>query len=203
MYYHPDTDISVQVLKALYRAGIRVVEYANRGQTAVDSFFQLRKVIDKELPDMFLGAGMIKNKIAATEFINEGADFIVSPFVVREVANLVHDNNLLWIPTCMGPTDITKAEDLGATIIKLFPANTLGVSYVRDIKEIFPDLLFIPTGEEGHNEENVHEWFEAGSSVVGLGRKFLKEDLIERGDYETIESLTRDALNTVQKIKGR
>src|SRR5215831_7571150 len=101
LYFYPDKAVSVQVLKALYNAGVRLVEYTNRGEKALENFLELRKVADKELQGLKLGAGTIKNKIEATEFINEGADFIVSPGMVEEVANVTHDNGLLWVPGCM------------------------------------------------------------------------------------------------------
>ena len=103
----------------------------------------------------------------------------------------------------MGPTDITKAEDLGAELIKLFPANTLGASYVRDIKEIFPDLLFMPTGGVETSEENLNNWFRSGAHAVGLGSKLLGKNFMEAKDYKAIESLTKQTLEIVQKIKAR
>src|SRR4029078_9255283 len=78
LYFYPDKGVSIQALKALYKGGVRLVEYTNRGENALENFRELRKVTDKELPGLKLGAGTIKNKIDATEFINEGADFIVS-----------------------------------------------------------------------------------------------------------------------------
>ena len=78
LYYYPDKEVSIQVLKALYKGGVRLVEYTNRGKNALENFLELRKTAHKELPGLMLGAGTIKDKIDATEFINEGADFIIS-----------------------------------------------------------------------------------------------------------------------------
>src|SRR5579862_4883297 len=100
LYFHPGGDVSIQILKALYRAGIRVVEYTNRSEAAISNFLQLRKVVDKEMPGLQLGIGTIRNKIEATEFINEGADFIVCPGVIEAVAALADNNDLLWVPGC-------------------------------------------------------------------------------------------------------
>jgi 2-dehydro-3-deoxyphosphogluconate aldolase / (4S)-4-hydroxy-2-oxoglutarate aldolase len=201
LYYHPDAEVSVQILKAMYRAGIRVIEYTNRGDTAWQNFIQLRKVADKELPGLLLGAGTIKDKIAATEFVNEGADFVVCPGVIKEVANVVHNNSLLWIPGCMTTTEIIHAEDLGATLIKLFPANLLNHSYVRAVKEIFPELLFIPTGGVELSEESLNAWFTAGVSSVGIGSDLINKNLIEAGDFVSIETSVRNGLEMVRRIK--
>ena len=203
LYFHPDADISIKILKALYNAGIRVIEYTNRGETAINNFLQLRKVADKELPGLQLGAGTIRNKIEATEFINEGADFIVCPGIIEAVAELADKNDLLWVPGCLTPTEIILADDLGAELIKLFPASLLGSSYLTAIKEIFPALLFMPTGGIETNEENLNSWFKSGASAVGLGSKLINKNLVETKDYGEIESLTRLSLQMVQKIKSR
>jgi len=202
LYFHPDAGVSVQILKAMYQAGIRVVEYTNRGETAWENFLQLRKVADKELPGLQLGAGTIKDKIAATEFVNEGADFIVCPGTIEEVAAVVHRNNSLWVPGCMTTTEIIRAEDLGAQLIKLFPGNLLGPTYVTAVREIFPELLFMPTGGVGANEESLSMWFKSGVSAVGLGSNLISKDLVEKRDYISIESVTKKALQTVQRVRS-
>jgi 2-dehydro-3-deoxyphosphogluconate aldolase/(4S)-4-hydroxy-2-oxoglutarate aldolase len=203
LYFHPDAEESVKILKALYAAGSRVIEYTNRGENAVNNFLQLRKVADKELPGLQLGVGTIRNKIEATEFINEGANFIVCPGVIEGVAKLAETNNLLWIPGCLTATEIILADELGAQLVKLFPGSLLGPSYLKAMKEIFPDLLFMPTGGVETTEENLNGWFNSGASAVGLGSKLISKDLVEAKDYQAIESLTQQTLEIVQKIKGR
>jgi len=203
LYFHPDADVSVQILKALYNAGIRVIEYTNGGETAVDDFLQLRKVADKELPELQLGVGSIRNRIEATEFINVGADFIACPGVIEEVAELADKNDLLWIPGCLTATEIILADDLGAQLVKLFPGSLLGPSYLTAIKEIFPHLLFIPSGGIEASEENLNSWFKSGASAVGLGSEFITKNLMETKDYTRIESLTKQTLKIVQEIKSR
>lgn len=201
LYFHPDVTTSVQVLRTLYQAGIRVVEYTNRGEAALNNFLHLRKIVDTELPGLLLGIGTIKNKIDATEFINEGADFVICPGLVEEVAEVTHRNDLLWIPGCMTVTEIILAEDLDAKLIKLFPGNLLGPSYVTAIKEIFPNLLFIPTGGVDTTEENVSGWFKSGVCAVGLGSKLISKETMASKDYTSLESLTRKVLEMVHKVK--
>jgi len=203
LYFHNDAETSAQILKALYRAGCRVVEFTNRGENAVANFLQLRKIADKELPGLQLGVGTIRNRIEATEFINEGANFIVCPGVVEEVAILAEKNDLLWIPGCMTPTEIILADELGAQIVKLFPGNLLGPSYVAAMKEIFPGLLFIPTGGIENKEEDLVNWFNSGAIAVGLGNKLISPRLVETKDYQEIESVTRKTLQIIKKIRSR
>ena len=201
LYFHPDAEVSMQILKALYNAGARVVEYTNRGETAINNFLLLRKFADKELPGLLLGVGTIRNKIEATEFINEGADFIICPGVIEAVAKLADNNNLLWVPGCLTATEIILADDLGAPLIRLFPADLLGPSYLTAIKEIFPDLLFMPAGGIETTEENLNSWFNSGATAVGLDSKLISKNLMDTKDYAAMESLTRQTLQMVRKIK--
>ncbi len=201
LYFHPDAVVSVQILKALYSAGIRVVEYTNRGESAINNFLQLRKFADKELTGLQLGVGTIKNKIEATEFINEGADFIICPGVIETVAVLAEKNDLLWVPGCFTSTEIILADELGAQLIKLFPGSLLGPSYLAAIKEVFPDLLFMPTGGVDTTEENLNSWFRSGASAVGLGSKLFTKILLDTQDYAGIETATRQIIKIVQDFK--
>ena len=202
LYFHSDLEISKQILKALYQAGIRIVEYTNRGDNAVANFAQLRKLADSELPGLQLGIGTIKNKKVGAAFIKKGADFIISPGVVEEVAELADKKDLTWIPGCLTPTEIILAERLGAGLIKLFPGSLLGPSYLAAMKEVFPDLLFMPTGGVETNEENLKSWFNGGACAVGLGSKLISKSLLAAKDYTGIESSTKRMLQLVQILKA-
>jgi 2-dehydro-3-deoxyphosphogluconate aldolase/(4S)-4-hydroxy-2-oxoglutarate aldolase len=201
VFFHADADVSVQILKALYKAGSRVVEYTNRDANALNNFLHLRKIADKDFPGLKLGVGRIRNKIEATEFINEGADFIVCPGVSESVAVLAERNNLLWVPGCLTATEISTADDLGAQLVQLFPGNLLGPSYLASLKEIFPDMLFMPTGDVQINEESIDSWFKSGAVAVNPGSKLISNDLLKEKDYTTINSLTKQTLQLIQKSK--
>jgi 2-dehydro-3-deoxyphosphogluconate aldolase/(4S)-4-hydroxy-2-oxoglutarate aldolase len=202
LFFHPDPEVSLQVMRALYRAGIRMVEYTNRGKNSVDNFLRMRKITDQELPGLQLGAGTIRNKIEATEFINEGADFLVSPGLSTSVADLADKNNLLWIPGCFTASEIMQADDLGARLIKLFPGNLLGHSFISSLKEIFPNLLFMPTGGVEANKENLQNWFTSGASVVGMGSKLISKSLLDAKDYAGIEVLARQTIQFIRQIRN-
>ena len=146
LYYHDSADVSVEILKALYGGGIRILEYTNRGEAALENFILLRKAVDKTMPDLQLGIGTVKTKKQAGKFIDAGADFIVAPSINEEVGEAAAKEKLLWIPGCMTPTEIARAENAGADIVKIFPGNLLGPSYINSIRDLFPDLRFIVTG---------------------------------------------------------
>jgi len=88
LYFNASEEVSISVLKALYEAGIRTVEYTNRGEAALKNFTVLRKVCDTELTGMYLGIGTIKNGEQAKAFVNAGADYLISPGVIEEAAQV-------------------------------------------------------------------------------------------------------------------
>ncbi len=201
LYFYKDTDVSLNVLKSLYNAGVRTVEYTNRGEAALNNFREMRKVCDNELKGMYLGVGTIKNAEAAQSFIDAGADYIISPGLIKEVAKLADKNEMLWVPGCMTPTEIIKAEQLGAKLVKLFPGNILGPAFLQAVKELFPELLFMPTGGVDLDKENIGGWFKAGVCAVGMGSKLISKQLLEQKDYAKIETLTKQAFDIIKSIK--
>ncbi|MEO9022832.1 MAG: bifunctional 4-hydroxy-2-oxoglutarate aldolase/2-dehydro-3-deoxy-phosphogluconate aldolase [Ginsengibacter sp.] len=201
LYFYSDAEVSVEVLRALYRAGIRMVEYTNRGQAAFNNFKKMREVRDAEMKGMYLGIGTIKNGEAAQNFIDAGTDFIVCPGLVEEVAKVADKNDMLWIPGCMTPSEIIRAENLGAKMIKLFPGNILGPQFMSAIKSLFPDLLFMPTGGVDLERENIAAWLKSGVCAVGMGSKLISKQLLEQKDYAKIEQLTIQALAIVKSLR--
>ncbi len=202
LFYHDDAEVSIEIVQALYIAGIRVVEYTNRGSKAINNFKALLNIRDKQWPELILSAGTIKTVDAAQQFIDAGADFIICPGVIPAVAKQVQEAGLLWVPGCMTATEIIIAEQHGAKLVKLFPGSLLGPSYVTAIKEIFPGLMFMPTGGVDVNEENMRAWFNAGVVAVGLGSKVISKGLMEKKDYAAIGHLAAKALMLAKKIKS-
>lgn len=202
LYFYKDTEVSIGVLKALYSAGIRTVEYTNRGEAALKNFRELRAVCDNELPGMYLGVGTIKNAETARAFIDAGTDYIISPGLVEDAIAVAKEAGMLWVPGCMTPSEIIKAEQLGAKIIKLFPGNLLGPSFLSAIKELFPDLLFMPTGGVEAEKENLSGWFKAGVCAVGMGSKLITKASLEGRDYEGIKNATLKALQLIKEVRG-
>lgn len=202
LYFYKDTTVSIEVLKALYVAGIRAVEYTNRGEAALQNFKEMRKVCDSELKGMYLGIGTIKNGEMAQTFIDAGTDYIICPGLVESVAAVADKNNMLWVPGCMTPSEIIKAETLGAKMIKLFPGNILGPGFLSAIKEIFPGLLFMPTGGVELEKDNISAWFKAGVCAVGMGSKLITKQLLEAKDYAAITKGTQEAIAIIKSIKS-
>lgn len=173
VYYHDDIQTCMDVVDACYRGGIRVFEFVNRGDRAPENFSQLLAHQQRHWPGLLLGIGTIKTAAEAAAYVGMGAEFMVSPVVKPEIAEVTLKRNILWVPGCMTPTEISMAEDLGAPLVKLFPGDTLGTGFLKSIKPLFPTMRFMPTGGVNPTEESITGWFAAGVSAVGLGSKLF------------------------------
>lgn len=200
LFFHADENVSIDVMKALYKAGVRLIEYTNRGETALNNFTAMKDVAEKNYPDLFLGAGTIRDEKTAAQFINAGADFLVSPAFVENVFEITTRNKILWIPGCMTPTEILKAENIGLSLVKLFPGNVLGPGYVQAIKDIFPAMSFMPTGGVDTTGENLKEWFNTGVCAVGMGSKLISKEILEQKNYEKISTQAALILDIIKSI---
>lgn len=202
LYFNEDENGSIQVLKALYRAGIKAVEYTSRGDTALSNFRKMIEIRDTEMPDLLLGIGTIKNLEQAQDYFNARADFFISPGFVPEVALFLKNKSVFYSPGCMTPTEIITAENTGINIIKLFPGNILGSNFLKGIKDIFPNQFFMVTGGVDASDDSLTKWFEAGVCAVGLGSNLISKQLMNDKEYATIESDTRAILNKIRSIKN-
>lgn len=201
LYFNADEAVSVEILRAVYKAGVKALEYTNRGDAALMNFKKMVAVRNAEMPGMLLGVGTVKNLQTAKDYMAAGADFLVSPGFVKEVADYAVANDIFYAPGCMTPSEIIAAENSGISFIKLFPGNMLGPEFLSGIKDIFPKLLFMPTGGVETTKENIEGWFKAGVCAVGMGSKLISKKLMEAKDYATIEKMTKEVLALIATIK--
>ncbi len=201
LYFNPSEEISLDVLKAIYKAGIKAVEYTNRGDAALSNFKKMVELRNASMPGLLLGVGTIKNMQHATDYLKAGADFLVSPGFVPDVAAHCVANDIFYAPGCMTPSEIIAAENAGVKFIKLFPGDMLGPKFLSTIKDIFPKLLFMPTGGVDTTKESVESWYKAGVCAVGMGSKLISKALMEAKDYATIETETSRVLEIISSVK--
>ncbi|GGB21321.1 bifunctional 4-hydroxy-2-oxoglutarate aldolase/2-dehydro-3-deoxy-phosphogluconate aldolase [Puia dinghuensis] len=200
LFYWESPSVCLKVIQTLYRAGVRAVEYTNRGTAALDNFTMLKKTLAIEAPDLYLGIGTVKSKAEAEAFVKAGADFIVAPIINPEVADVAAKAGLLWIPGCMTPTEIYLAQQHRAEVIKIFPANILGPEFVSSIRELFQGQRFIPTGGVEIEETNIRAWIKAGVCAVGLGSKLISKDILINENYDLLYQQTIKALTIARTV---
>jgi 2-dehydro-3-deoxyphosphogluconate aldolase / (4S)-4-hydroxy-2-oxoglutarate aldolase len=201
LFYHDDTEVCVSVTRALYEAGIRVIEFTNRGKAAMDNFKAMHAAKKDGMSDLLLAVGTIRTADQAKSFIDAGADFLISPVFDADVCDMAYMHKVLWLPGCMTPTEIHVAENAGCKLVKLFPGNVLGPGFVSAIKELFPKMDFMPTGGVEVTEENIGAWFGSGVCAVGLGSKMISKTVLANKDYATITKLAKEALAITANIK--
>jgi len=202
LYYHDNSAVCIRVANALFEAGVRCFEFTNRGDKALQNFKMLVKEKNSSMKESLLGVGTIKTSDDATKFIDAGADFLVSPVFDNGVCNTAYLNKMLWIPGCMTPSEINMSQQAGCTLIKLFPGNVLGPSFVEAIKPLFRDLDFLITGGVDATEESITAWFKAGVVGIGMGSKLISKDILKKEDYEGLKAKTKEMLSIIRKIKS-
>lgn len=202
LYFNADETVTIEILKSVYKAGIRAIEYTNRGDAALKNFTKMVEIRNAEMPDLLLGVGTIKTLEQAKDFEKAGADFYISPGFVPEVASYLVAKDLFYSPGCITPTEIITAENAGIKFIKLFPGNMLGPEFLSGIKDIFPHLKFMPTGGVDTTKESIESWYKAGVSAVGMGSKLISKKLMADQDYATIEEETKKVLEVIKSIKN-
>ena len=201
LFYHQDTELCKQVLKACYDGGARLLEFTSRGDFAHEVFADLMKYAIKELPEMILGVGSVTDAAAASLYMQLGANFIVTPVLREDIAVVCNRRKVLWSPGCGSLTEIAKAEELGCEIVKLFPGDIYGPQFVKALKGPQPWTSVMPTGGVSPTEENLEGWFDAGVTCVGMGSQLISKDIIEKKDFKGLEQKVKEALSIIKTVR--
>jgi len=200
LFYHPDIEVGKKVIKACYEGGARLLEFTARGDFAHEVFGELNKYVISELPGMIMGVGSVTDAAAASRFMALGANFIVTPVLREDIAIVCNRRKVLWSPGCGSLTEITKAEELGCEIVKLFPGGIYGPRFVKAIKGPQPWTNIMPTGGVSPTKDSLESWFGAGVTCVGMGSKLISKDTEGNFDYKGIEDLTKESIRVIQNL---
>jgi 2-dehydro-3-deoxyphosphogluconate aldolase/(4S)-4-hydroxy-2-oxoglutarate aldolase len=189
-------------LKACYDGGVRVFEFTNRGDFAHEVFAEMNKYVLKELPEMILGIGSVVDAGTASLYIQLGANFVVSPVLNEEMAKVCNRRKIFWTPGCGTLSEISYAEELGAEVVKIFPADSVGgPKFVESIKGPCPWTSIMPTGGVEPTEENLAKWFKSGVFCVGIGSKLITKEIIENENYIQLTEKIAATLKIIRKQK--
>jgi len=177
------------------------MEFTARGDFAHEVFGELTKYAIAELPGMIMGVGSVTDAGAASLYMALGANFIVTPVLREDIAIACNRRKVLWSPGCGTLTEITRAEELGCEIIKLFPGDIYGPQFVKGIKGPQPWTNIMPTGGVSPTKENLTAWFNAGVTCVGMGSQLISKEIIASQDYALLTKNVAEALETIQTIR--
>lgn len=169
VFYHADVEVAKSIVRACYDGGAKVVEFTNRGDFAYQVFAELAKWSNKELPDLILGAGTIIDHATAVLYIDSGANFIVGPLFNPEVAKICNRRKVAYIPGCSSPSEISEAEEMGADIVKVFPARVATPYFIKAVLAPCPWSKLMPAGGVEATREDAFAWIKAGAAALKEG----------------------------------
>jgi 2-dehydro-3-deoxyphosphogluconate aldolase / (4S)-4-hydroxy-2-oxoglutarate aldolase len=202
LFTNDNAEEAQQIVEAAYRGGMRVLEFTNRKQNALEVFKHLIAQ-RKDYPQLIIGIGTVMDAVTTQKFIDAGADFIISPILKPEMAEVCKRHNKLWIPGCATLTEIVTAKELGAEVIKVFPGSVLGPGFVSAIMPVVPDLQLMITGGVEPTPSNLSAWFNAGAMCVGLGSQLFTREIMQTKNWSALTSNVSEALQLAQEIKHK
>jgi 2-dehydro-3-deoxyphosphogluconate aldolase/(4S)-4-hydroxy-2-oxoglutarate aldolase len=203
VFYHPDPEVCLNVIRACARGGAKAIEFTNRGDFAAHVFLEVTQHFAKADPSVIMGVGSIVDAPTAGLYIANGARFVVGPLLNAEVAKLCNRRAVPYSPGCGSVTEIGDAQELGCEIVKVFPGGSVGgPDFVKGVLGPMPWTRIMPTGGVDPSEESLRKWFGAGIVACGIGSNLLTRQLLEKRDYAGIEAKVRDAIGLARRIKS-
>jgi 2-dehydro-3-deoxyphosphogluconate aldolase/(4S)-4-hydroxy-2-oxoglutarate aldolase len=157
--------------------------------------------LSENYPSLNIGAGTVCDKNDLKRAVKAGASFIVTPVVDEKVIKKCVKWRIPIFPGAFSPLEIYSASKYGATGVKVFPANHLGPSYIKDVLAPFQHLKLYPTG--GVNLENISAYFKAGAKGLGMGGTLFLASLLETKDYENLGLHFEKVAMAVNNAKSR
>ena len=193
----PDPAALRAVVDALAEGGVRALEVTMTVPRAIE----LIKEIAPTLPaDFLFGAGTLLDPDTVHRAVDAGAQFIVSPVFRPEVIKAAHEDGVPVMPGCFTPTEILSAWEMGADVIKVFPATSVGPGYLKDIRGPLPHIKLMPTG--GVSIDNVGEWLRAGAVAVGVGSAIVDTKAIAAKQFNVIADNARRIVANVAAARS-
>lgn len=196
---NPEEETFLSAMQSLYRGGIRLAEitFDRSGKIPKVQTAHFIKLLNEHLP-IYVGAGTVTSKEELMLAYEAGATFIISPNCDQEIIQLTRKLGLVSIPAAFTPTEIAAAIKAGADFVKLFPADQLSQGYVKAVKAPLSDAKLLAVG--GVDKSNIATFIENGFSGVGIGSNLYNKTLISRGDWTTLEKLTRACCKMQQAL---
>jgi len=186
----------IKVAEAIYKGGISGIEITMTIPNAINVI----KLASKEIGGyMNIGVGSVLNSETAKKAIDAGAKYVVSPIFKKEIIEVAHKNGVPAMPGAFTPTEIQTAFEAGADIIKIFPADVVGMAFFKGVLAPMPHLKLMPTG--GVSLTNVGDWIKAGACAVGVGSALLDKKAINAGNYKILTSNAEQLMDSIRKAE--
>jgi len=203
LFYSGETGTAIEVVSALARGGVRLIEFTNRGEMAFPVFTELVRHFSKADPSIILGVGSVIDAPTAALYIASGANFIVGPNHNPEITRLCNRRKIAYMPGCSTETEIMQAEELGAEICKIFPGESAGgPGFISAVLAPCPWHRLLPTGGVDATESSITEWIKAGAAAVGMGSKLVTSAAVKEKNFDLIASKTAQTIAWIKKARG-
>lgn len=198
--YHSDADVLISIVKACYEGGARVFEFTSRGDFAHEVFAKVNQYCLNNIPEMIMGVGSVTDAASASLYMSLGANFIVTPVYREDIAIVCNRRKVMWSPGCGSLTEICKAEEMGAELVKLFPGGIYGPGMIKAVKGPQPWTCIMPTGGVTPEEENLKAWFGAGATCVGMGSKLITKEIVKNRDFQQLKINVAKAIDLLKRL---
>ena len=178
--------------EALYEGGIRLIEvtFDAKGVVSDEQTAENIAMLSKEFEGkLCIGAGTVMTEKQARLAVGAGAKYLISPNVSKRVIATAVKLGAVSMPGAMTPSEIVDAYEAGADFVKVFPADSLGLSYIKAIKAPLSHIPMLAVG--GVNENNIADFLATGICGVGVGSNIVKKSLVDSGDFSAITALAR------------
>ncbi|MCA9734577.1 MAG: bifunctional 4-hydroxy-2-oxoglutarate aldolase/2-dehydro-3-deoxy-phosphogluconate aldolase [Deferribacteres bacterium] len=185
----------MKVAEALMEGGLSILEITMTTPNALKVIEEATKTFDS---GMTIGVGSVLDAETARLAINAGAQYVVSPIFKPEIIHTSHRYDVPAMPGCFSPSEILEAHEQGADIVKVFPADVLGMAFFKAIKAPMPHLNLMPTG--GVSLTNAGEWIKAGACAVGIGSALLEKQAIDEGNWNKLKENARLLRSTLDQV---
>jgi 2-dehydro-3-deoxyphosphogluconate aldolase / (4S)-4-hydroxy-2-oxoglutarate aldolase len=186
-----------EVAEALIAGGVTALEFT---LTTPGALAALAAAAARYGDDLLLGAGTVLDAETARTAILAGAEFIVAPTTDLPTITLCRRHGKVCLPGAYTPTEMLRAYEAGADLIKLFPATTVGPRYIRDVLAPLPMLRIVPTG--GVGPDNAGDYIKAGAVAVAMGSSLVDNATVRAGHFEVITERARQAVAAVRAARG-
>lgn len=182
--------------RALLDGGVRAIEVTMTTPDAIAAIEDLSEQLGERA---LIGAGTVITPTQCRTALAAGARFVVSPICRPELTLIVHTANGIMVMGAYTPTEAQIAHESDADFVKLFPAEKLGVDYIKALRAPMPHLKIIPTG--GVTLENIASFLEAGCPAVGIGSALVPRRLVETGDWAAIQQRAAEFVRAAQNAR--
>lgn len=204
VFNNDNLETAIKIVNVCADGGARVIEFTNRSEFAYKIFSELVEYFSKNRMEVILGVGSVIDAPTAAIYIANGANFVVGPIFNEDIARLCNRRKIVYCPGCGSATEISKAEEFGVEICKIFPGDSVGgPGFVKSILCPSPWTRVMPTAGVDATEESIAKWIKAGAACIGMGSKLITKELVNSGNFKGITDKAKNVLGWIKKARGK